>query len=319
MPAADPSGAHGTLTSVGSDGGMAPRAVLAVALLLLGACTETSTPAALDCPDRVDQMEVTYADDGEPLQRLDLYQPNRDGCAAVPLIVWVHGGGWRAGDKANGMAQKVRLWNDAGWAVASVNYRLTDARVAASDRVVAPSHNEDVAAAWSWLVTRSEALGVDPERMALLGHSAGAGIAAAVASDPTYLGAHDLDTAAIACSAPLDTEGFDISAVIEGGGRTGVLYRSVFGDDPVVWQQLSPVNHLGEGPVPDLLLVRRGNAARQAQVDAFAEAARGAGADVTIVDLPTFSHAEVSTRIGDPTDELLTPALQQFLDGCLTG
>jgi arylformamidase len=262
---------------------------------------------------------MAYVDGGEPLQRLDVYQPRRPVCTEVPLVVWVHGGGWRAGDKANGMDSKVQLWTDAGWAVASVNYRLTDVRAPASERVMAPSHNEDVAAAWSWLVSQSESLGVDPDRMALLGHSAGAGIAAAVTADPTYLAAHDLDPSAIACSAPLDTEGFDITAVIEGGGPTATLYRSVFGDNSTGWQELSPLGRLGEGPVPDLFLVRRGTPTRQAQVDAFEDAARGAGADVTVVDLPGFSHADVNKRIGDPTDDQLTPALQRFLDDCLTG
>lgn len=302
-----------------SDGGMVRRTTIAAAVVLLAACTKTSTPAATSCPARVDQMDVAYVDDGEPLHRLDLYQPGRVGCTAVPLVVWVHGGGWRGGDKANGMDRKVQLWTDAGWAVASVDYRLTDVNVPTSDRVMAPSHDEDVAAAWSWLVSESEALGVDPEHMALLGHSAGAGIAAAVASDPTYLAAHGLDTAAITCAALLDTEGFDIAAAIGGGGATEVLYRSVFGDDPTVWQELSPVNHLGDGPVPDLFVVRRGSPARQAQVDVFADAARGAGADVTVVDLPGFSHADVNRRIGDPSDDLLTPALQQFLADCLAG
>ena len=45
-------------------------------------------------------------------------------CAAVPVVVWVHGGAFATGDKANFAADKVDLFNDAGWAFASVNYRL---------------------------------------------------------------------------------------------------------------------------------------------------------------------------------------------------
>jgi len=300
-----------------------PAIVLTMALLL-GACADevpatapVTDPVTSSCPSRVHQMDMPYVDGRDQLQRLDLYQPRDAGCAAVPLVVWVHGGGWRAGDKSNGMDPKVELWTNAGWAVASVNYRLTDITLPVADRVVAPSHNEDVAAAVSWLVSRSADLGVDPDRIALLGHSAGAGIAAAVTIDPAYLAAHDLDPSAIACFAPLDTEGFDIGAAVAEGGALAVLYLSAFGTDKSLWEDLSPLAHVGEAPAPDLLLAKRGNATRRAQVDAFADAARAAGSAVTVVDLPTFSHEDVNARIGDPADDQLTPALQEFLTACL--
>ncbi len=65
--------------------------------------------------------------------------------------------------------------------------------------------------------------------------------------------------------------------------------------------------------------MRRGTPARRAQVDGFAEAARTAGAEVTVVDLPGFSHEDVNRRIGEPDDDVLTPALQAFLTECLGG
>jgi hypothetical protein len=70
--------------------------------------------------------------------------------------------------------------------------------------------------------------------------------------------------------------------------------------------------------VPDLLLVTRGSPARRAQVDAFSRAALDAGTTVTVVDLPGFSHEDVNKRIGDPTDAVLTPSLQLFLEDCLS-
>jgi len=308
---------------------MPRRAVLIALAALLTACSsEAASPAAepddgrattdTTCPARVNQADVPYIEGGDPQQRLDLYLPPDSGCSPVPLVVWVHGGGWRAGDKGNAMDAKVELWTGAGWAVASVNYRLTDLAVPAAERVVAPTHNEDVAAALAWLVAEAPELGIDAGRIAALGHSAGAGIVAAVTADPTYLGAHDLEPTAIACSAPLDTEGFDITSVIEGGDQAAQLYQAVFGTDPARWAELSPLSHLGEAPVPDLFLVTRGSPDRRAQVDAFATEADEAGGEVTVVDLPSFSHADVNRRIGDPTDDELTPALQEFLTGCLS-
>lgn len=298
---------------------------LVLVSLLLSACSsEAADPSPAEssttaCAERVDLVDEPYVEGGDPLQALDLYQPPGAGCDPVPLVVWVHGGGWSIGDKANGMAPKVALWHDAGWAVASLNYRLTDRTAAAGDRVQAPSHNEDVAAAVGWLVDHAPELGMDRTRMALLGHSAGAGIVAALAADPTYLGAVGLEPTDLACVAPLDTEGFDITPIIQAGGSAGRLYRLVFGDDPAQWTELSPIVHLGEADVPDLFLVRRGLPDRRAQVDAFRAAAEVAGATVTLIDLPGFTHADVNTRIGDAADDELTPALQSFLTACFPG
>jgi acetyl esterase/lipase len=262
-------------------------------------------------------MDVPYVDGGDPLQRLDLYLPPGDGCDPTPVVVWVHGGGWRVGDKRNNMQDKVDLWNGAGWAVASVN-RLTDMRVPEPERVVAPTHNEDVAAAVAWLVEEAPSIGLDPNRIAVVGHSAGAAITAAVSADPAYLAEHDLDPSAIACSAPLDTEGFDISAAIgDPDAVIGGVYRDAFGTDPARWAALSPITHVGEAPVPPLFLVTRGTAQRRAGVAAFQQAVEDAGGTVTVADLPGFTHEDVNDRIGAPGDDVLTPGLQAFLTGCL--
>ena len=277
--------------------------------------TTTTTDAAGTCPDRVD---LAYLEDGDPLQRLDLFRPEGIGCESVPVVVWVHGGGWRAGDKTGQLDPKVALWNDAGWAVASVNYRLTDPAVPEPDRVLAPDHNEDVAAAVAFLFAEADTLGIDTDRMALLGHSAGAGIVAALAADPTYLGAHDLDPIALGCVGPLDTEGFDIRTLIDGGGQTVTLYRSVFGQNPERWDELSPLTHVGDAALPDLFLVERGTPERRAQVTDFADAVEQAGGTVTVADVSGYTHGDVNQRIGDPTDALLTPPLQTFLTRCMT-
>lgn len=285
-----------------------------------GATTETTSEAPdIDgsCPTRANRTDVSYVDDAGPLQRLDLYVAANVGCGPWPLVVWVHGGGWRIGDKSNSIKPKVDVWTGAGWTVASVNYRLTDTAAPAGEQVVAPAHNEDVAAALAWLIVNAVDVGIDPARIALVGHSAGAGIIAAVVTDPAYLGAHGLDPSSIACAAPLDTEGFDVASVIAGGGNQAELYRSVFGQDPARWRELSPTSHVGQAEVPELLLVTRGTPSRRAIVGSFSDAVVEAGGQVTIVDLPTFSHEDVNRRIGDTTDDQLTPALQRFLTACL--
>ena len=170
-----------------------------------------------------------------------------------------------------------------------------------------------------WLARTAPELGVDPERIALLWPLGSAlGIAAALAADPGYLAAEERTPADLACVAPLDTEGFDIGRVVAGGGPAAPLYVAVFGTDPQRWEDLSPITHVGEAELPDLFLVTRGLPERRAAVADFADAARAGGGEVTVVDLPGFSHAAVNRRIGDPTDEVLTPELQRWLEGGLT-
>ena len=302
-----------------------PLAVLAV-LALLGACgsesasgpttTVDATPTT-PCDEPADQMDAAYVEGGDSLQALDLYLPDDAGCGPVPLVVWVHGGGWSIGDKRFSIEDKLALWNEAGWAVASVNYRLTDADLPEADRVMAPAHNQDVAAAVGWLVDNASDLGLDPERVALLGHSAGAGIVAALAADPAYLDAVGLSPTDVDCVAPLDTEAFSVEAAATTGPQLAAIYEAAFGTDPARWADLSPLTHVGDAPVPDLFLVTRGTPARRQVVATFAEAVEAADGDVTIVDLPGFTHEDVNKRIGTAADAELTPALQTFLTTCL--
>ncbi|MGW1817454.1 alpha/beta hydrolase fold domain-containing protein [Streptomyces sp. NPDC002125] len=118
-------------------------------------------------------------DGSRPLE-LDLWRPaGADG--PVPVIVFVHGGGWRTG-RRDDMGPRFRTWRpgpfarlvQAGFAVACVDYRLSgEARF--------PAQRDDLAAALSWLRLRADELAVDPSRIVLWGESAGAHLAALAA------------------------------------------------------------------------------------------------------------------------------------------
>ena len=99
----------------------------------------------------------------------------------APLVLFVHGGGWAVGDKAQYAAVGVRLAR-AGFVVAIVNYRL-------SPPAQHPAHAEDVARAVAWCYRQAPYYGADPERFYVIGHSSGAHLAALVALDPAYLAA----------------------------------------------------------------------------------------------------------------------------------
>ena len=283
------------------------------------ATTGTTGPATTRAPRPCPPgpfRDVPYVRDGDRLQRLDVYPPA--GTCPAPVVVWVHGGGWITGDKENVGAK--RDWaRRHGWVLVSVNYRLTDPR--APEPLRWPAHNEDVAAALAFLRSEAGRFGGDPDRIALLGHSAGAVIAAALANDPRYLGAHGMPLGALACVAPLDTEGFDVAGPASRSGWLGRLYRQAFGDDPTVWREASPITHVraGTGIPPTFLVQRDGPPWRRAMVDRYASALRQAQVAVTVVELPGFTHADVNRRIGTPGEDVLTPALDRFLGRCLAG
>lgn len=105
--------------------------------------------------------DVAYVTNGHPRQKLDLYIPDVDG--PLPLVIWVHGGAFRMGDKAESAPTELL---DTGYAVASVNYRL-------SQHAIFPAQIEDVKAAVRWLRANAAGYGLDPDRFGAWGPSAG--------------------------------------------------------------------------------------------------------------------------------------------------
>lgn len=260
--------------------------------------------------------------DGVPagLNSLDVYMPPADDdgdCSERPLVVWIHGGGWTAGDKTDDIEHKVRLFNDAGFVLASINYRLTDPE---SDPPAPqhPVHDQDSADAVAWLIDNGERLGVDPGRVAVLGHSAGGGIAAAITTDGTYLGRHGLDVDSIRCAGSVDGEGYDVVAgATHPDPNRSETYLNVFGTDPAVWPGASPINHVTPAAgIPDYFVAARGVDVRLDQHAEFVAALHEAGIPVTVVDARALDHAEVSVNIGAPDDTVVTPVLMEFLQGC---
>lgn len=124
-----------------------------------------STTAATDEPS--EQMGVPYAATS-PSQTLDLYLPAPTGSPA-PLVVLIHGGAFAMGDSSM-EAQKAQALVDAGFAVASINYRL-------SGEALFPAGAQDAKAAVRFLRANAEEYGIDPDRIGAWGSSAGGWLA----------------------------------------------------------------------------------------------------------------------------------------------
>lgn len=289
-------------------------AVLAVEMLTV---TTDATVTATSCAvtgDATHSWSVPYAtaDGVDPeLLSLDLAVPVvGEGCAPPPLVVFVHGGGWRRGDKANGGSAAARLFNGADLAYASVNYRLSPA-------VQYPTHDDDVATAIGWLVDHAADYGFDPSDIRLYGFSAGATIVASLATNETHLAAAGLDIDVLGCVAALDTEGYDIAAAAVGTDTMGSLYRDAFGDDPDVWAEASPIDHVAPGVgTPPMMFVTRGPPDRMALTHRFADLLSAAGVDTRVIEVPDLRHDQVNAAVGDPDDERISPALLSLFDDC---
>jgi acetyl esterase/lipase len=275
--------------------------------------TNSSTTAPDQCREQpTGPTSYRYAaQPGSPAERtsLDVYLPA--GCGPVPVLVWVHGGGWRRGDKrAGAVQQKAAFAHGLGAALVAVNYRLSSP----DNDVRWPDHGEDVAAAVAWTVERGPALGLDPARLALMGHSAGAQLVASLATHPTLLEDAGADQSVVGCTVVLDVQ-LDLTDRL---GPSG-LVDNAFGTDPAVLADASPLVQVRtQGAPPSrFLVVTRGAPRRVAGAAGFVDLVTGSGGSAELLDARTYSHNEVSQRLGAPGERVVTPPTAAFLSACL--
>lgn len=243
----------------------------------------------------------------DPLQQLDFWAgaaPN------APLVVFVHGGGWSRGDMQmmRGSA-KLAHWQAAGYAVASLNYRLVpDARV--------EEQAQDVADAVAYLRSNASQLGVDARRIALIGHSAGAHLVALVGTDPAYFAQAGLGMGDVRGIIPLDGAAYDVADQMgENAMLLGDTYEQAFGTDPVRQRALSPTHHAAGPNAPEFLIlhVEREDGARQSR--ALAEALQRGGTTAQVQGFAgrgLVGHMEINRRLGEE-DYPATPVVDRFL------
>ena len=112
--------------------------------------------------------DLEYANVGGISLRLDLYTPLEEPSQSLPLIVWIHGGAWRAGDKQRCPALR---FVTKGYVVASINYRL-------SKQAIYPAQIQDCKAAIRWLRAHASEFHIDSTRIGVWGSSAGGHLAA---------------------------------------------------------------------------------------------------------------------------------------------
>jgi acetyl esterase/lipase len=241
------------------------------------------------------------------LQKVE-YWPGAD--AGAPLVVFVHGGGWKRGDMTmmDGSA-KLSHWHALGYAVASVDYRLVpQARV--------EDEAADVAAAVGYLRFHAAALGFDGSRIVLSGHSAGAHLVALVGTDPRWLNGAGVNIDDVRGIVPLDGAAYDVARQLSiGAPLMQRTYLQAFGTDPARQKSLSPAWQAARPNAPAFLILHVQRPDGVAQSEALAAALRKAGTPVEIDGFPgtgLAGHAEINRRLGEG-DYPATAVLDRWL------
>jgi arylformamidase len=237
-----------------------------------------------------------YSYGADPLQKLDFYPALRD--RKAPLVIFVHGGGWKNGDKSSETGRyKAPHYIENGYAFASINYRLLPS---------APVEQQaaDVANAVAYLRNNAAQLGLDADNIVLMGHSAGAHLVALVGTDPQFLNVAGLDFNALRGVIALDGAAYDVTAQLQDGPKfMQGTYRDAFGTDPARHRALSPTLQAASPNAPSFLIlhVDREDGARQS--NAFAKALNSSASPTEIHKVAgrgLRGHMEINRKIGDP-------------------
>lgn len=218
-------------------------------------------------------------------QRLDVYLPAPS--QLLPVIVMVHGGAWMTGDKqmVGVVHNKVIRWVPKGAIFVSVNYRLlpdADPVVQANDVALAMAYVQSHVAQW----------GGDPNKVILMGHSAGAYLVDLISAYPDrypflrpWRGTISLDSAAMDVPHLMTMQHYG-------------FYDKAFGIDPIGWVDASPYARLAHTAVPMLLVCSTRRFDRPcSQAEAFAHKAERLGVRVEVLP-QRMSHQQINEALG---------------------
>lgn len=263
------------------------------------------------------KRSIAYADPAHERQVLDVYSPQN--AKNLPVVFWIHGGGWQAGDKSS-IQNKPHAFMDKGFVFVSTNYRLLP-------NVEMATIVRDIAKSIRWVHDHITEYGGDPDRIFVMGHSAGAQLAALICTDERYLKAEGLSLAIIKGCVPVDGDTYDVPAIIEtaetrrrvhGQPQAKYGHREKFGNDPAKHRDLSAVTHVakGKGIPPFLILHVAEHPDTSAQAQRLASVLKSAEVPVKVFGARESNHNKINADLGLP-DDPGTKALFEFVGEAL--
>jgi arylformamidase len=252
--------------------------------------------------------DLAYAKTKNKRQTLDVYAPVHG--KAHPIIFWIHGGGWQAGDKSE-VDKKPRACVDKGFIFVSTSYRLLP-------EATIKQMAGDVAKALRWVYGHAKDYGGDPRRIIVTGHSAGAQLAALICTDNRYLKAEGLPLSIIKGCVPVDGDTYDVPLQIKTvKKRIADIYRKKFGDE-TSQRDLSPVMHVSRNKSipPFLILHVAEHPETKLQSQRLVSVLRKAGIPATAYPAKNKNHVRINAELGTPGDKP-TEAFFRFVNRVL--
>jgi acetyl esterase/lipase len=259
------------------------------------------------------QRDIPYTESADARQKLDIYAP--EGATNLPVVFWIHGGGWQTGDRAS-VQLKPKAFVEKGFVFVSTGYRLLP-------NVEMIDIFQDVAKSVHWVHDHITQYGGDPNRILVMGHSAGAQLAALICTDDRYLKAEGLSLAIIKGCVPVDGDTYDVPAIIEtaetrlrvhGMPMPKFGHRLKFGNDPEKHRDFSAVTHVAKGKCipPFLILHVADHPDTTAQAQRLGAVLKDAGIPTQIFAAKETNHNKLNENLGLP-DDPATKALFEFV------
>lgn len=276
---------------------------------------KTGKPAFWDETFDVQYSRKTAAHKSDRLVSLDIYSPQHAESERLPAIIIIHGGSWKGGDKDNltVVGYKVPYFISEGFVVISINYGLTP-------DIKYPQQPQDIADAIAYVHRNADELGIEANDISLMGHSAGAQLAALIATDGKFMRRAGRSTRDIRRVIVLDGISNlvtkiqqDIEDENEDNNRDII---AAFGSTRAELEEGSPVYQVKsfiKDYTPPMMLYFRGNKARVQDDLGMITALRRNGIPAGGVYVLAYSHYDMNIKVGD--DDIITPSILAFLRG----
>jgi acetyl esterase/lipase len=236
--------------------------------------------------------------------KLDLFLPDTD--KPFPVLMWIHGGAWKLGDRAL-YSELGRRFAESGIGCAVISYRLSPA-------VKHPEHVKDCARAFAWLTKNIREHGGRPDRLFVCGQSAGGHLTALLTLNRKYLKELDVPDDAVKGAIPMS--GIYAIPAVERDVPGLKMFKDAFGSDPDVCKDASPTHFVKNATFPMLVLteehddfggVRESTALfRKAVSDAEVKT-------VTFVDAKDRNHFSIVTQMMRKGDDPQRAAIVEFI------
>ncbi|MBL9118045.1 MAG: alpha/beta hydrolase [Verrucomicrobiaceae bacterium] len=250
--------------------------------------------------------DLFYTEAKNKLQALDVYSPAEG--SGHPVVVWIHDGGWKKGDKAT-LQKKPQAFVEKGYVLVSINYRFVP-------EVNLKEMMGDIAKAFKWVRDHVAEHRGDPNLITVMGHSAGAHLAALICIDSRYLMAEGVPMESLKGCVPLDVSAYDVPKRLKDGGSVPpATIIEIFGATEAEQREFSPVYHIakGKGIPPFLILHVASRDDTKAQAHWLRDKLADSGVKPRVVAAEGKTHGTISTDLGG-ADDAPTLELWKFLD-----